>query len=90
MKANEIIKKLEFLVNHKTTQRIFLSYLLFASAVLIGIADIIQNFGTRYNPPDFWLGIIYKIVLFPIFVFCLLYLTKDYKPFIFNLKLKEK
>lgn len=71
-------------MSHEILQKSVLMFFTLAGGVIIGIADIIQNYGSRYNPPNFWQGVSYKLIALPIFLLCLFYLSKDYKPHIFK------
>lgn len=64
--------------------QIFLIWLyLVGFGSFIGYGDVIQNYGSMYNPPDFWLGSIIKILgLIGISIFTMFF-YKIYKPISF-------
>ena len=62
-------------------QATLLGFFIFAFCVLFGYADVIQNFGSKYNPPNFWLGFVYKLITGFSFIFCYLLIIKRYEPY---------
>lgn len=82
---NKMLTKTIFKIsNYKIIQFILLIFIMLGGGIFIGYGDIIQNYGSKYNPPNFILGLIIKLGGSLLFFFPTFKLFKDYKPIQFK------